>query len=75
MELEKYKEYTHEVVDSVTDEKSTIVVRADSHGLTVEFENGQIITIDLSREHFSIYHNQSTDYDSEILRHINMKKN
>lgn len=75
MKLEKFEEYTHEVVDSVTEEKSTIVVQADTHGLTIEFENGQIVTVDLSREHFSIYHNQSVGDDSEIMHHINVKKN
>lgn len=75
MKLEKFEEYTHEVVDSVTKEKSTIVVQADMHGLTIDFENGQIITVDLSGEYFSIYHNQSVGDDSEFVRHINIKKN
>ena len=54
-------EIQHVVTDAKTNEVVPFLINTDYHGMTVEFPNGQFITLDLSDGVVSVYHNVDGD--------------
>jgi hypothetical protein len=54
-------EIKHVATDSETNAVVPFMIVCDHHGMTVEFPNGGLITIDLSGGVVSVYHNKDSD--------------
>ena len=58
MQVSTDQELTHVVTDAVSDttpRTRDLIIQPDLHGLTVEFPNGEVLTVDLSKGVFNIY--------------------
>ena len=71
MKLSTDVELNHCVIDAdgVSPPKE-LFIQPDQHGLTIEFPNGEFITIDLSKSVFTIYHSDSADDDGSAIYKI-----
>lgn len=65
-------EIQHVVTDAQTNEVVPFLVQCDYHGMTIEFPNGEFVTLDLSGGVVSVYHNKNSDDSGENIRQIRL---
>jgi len=72
MQVKNDAEIQHIVTDAETKEAVPFVIQCDHHGMTVEFPNGELVTLDLSGGVVSVYHNKDGDDTGENILQIRL---
>ncbi len=68
------EEIRHSIVDADgVSPARELIIECDNHGLTVEFPDGGILTIDLSHSVFSVYWNNDSESDSLRIHGVSLK--